>query len=140
MKSSFLLSRKGRFLSRTSLNTSSRPILPKKKKIKKFDQNKSLFSFLRCCYGVESLVLFSQNVTKHFFSSHVPQKERMKKFYVLNQNHGLPLLAKCKFCNFLKWMLFKSRNASIAYYLEGHQTVFVALFCLKRNDEEIYHF
>ena len=36
-------------------------------------------------------------------------------------------------------MLFKSRNASIAYYLEGHQTVFVALFCLKRNDEEISH-
>ena len=119
LKSVFLQIRKASSQSKTSPNIFTCPFFAKNEKKKKFqifDQNHGLTLLEKCKFcdffkstflQARTASLLSKTSPNTFSRLILPKKKKKKKFQIFDQNHGLPPLGKCKFCDFLKPMFLQ---------------------------------
>ena len=69
-----------------------------------------------------------------FLRSIWPKKGKKRKSKSFDQNRGLPPKEKGQFWDFPKWIPLWSKKA--IFCQESHQTLFLALICLKRDSEK----
>ena len=83
--------------------------------------------------------IFSRIQYRTFSWPMLPKKEKLKKWPVLDQNHGLTPLEKCQFFDFLFFLFLQPRKAFL-FVLEYLKIHFPGLLCLKQRSWKNGHF
>ena len=73
-------------------------------------KNLNFSTFLTSCfYGLKRRFSF-QNIVKHIFLASIAKNKNMKKWPILDQNHGLTPLGKSQFFNFLNFLFLQNKK------------------------------
>ena len=91
------------------------------------------FDFLTLPFFLAQKVVFFvlEYHKKHFFGLNCLKKTKLEKWPFLYQNHGLILLEKCQFFNFLNFFFYRLER--LFFVLEYHKRHFPNLYCLKKK-------
>ena len=71
-----------------------------------------IFRLLELLFFIAQKGVFSlQNIVKDIFLPYIAKKKKLEKWPFLDQSHGLPLLEKCQFLDFLNFLFLQPRKA-----------------------------
>ena len=75
-------------------------------------QKSQFFSLFKLAVFIaQKGVLSFQNIVKHIFLAYIASKQKMEKWPILDQNHGLTPLQKSHFFHFLNMLFLQPRKA-----------------------------
>ena len=97
-------------------------------------QKCQFLDFLNFLFFWPRKAFFSLEYSKRHFTGLYCLKEKVEKWWFLDQNHGLTPLEKCPFFNFLNLFFYSlERRFFVLEYRKGH---FPMLYCRKKKMEK----